>query len=93
MRVAIGHRIAQDSVVFTDEDKIHTPRVNTDRVNLQSTSANHLKSLDHLQIQGVDVPVEVPSRLYQVVGKSGQLFLLQLAVSQCAQDGASTGGT
>ena len=93
MRVAISHRITQDGVVFTNEDKVHSPGVNTDRGDVKSTLAHHLQSLDHLQIKGIDIPVEVTACLYQVVGKARQLLLLQSSVHQCTQDGASAGGT
>ena len=53
---------------------------------------HELQSLDHFKIQGIDVPIEVAARFYQVVVKTGQFFQFNTVIGQCADDGASACG-
>ena len=93
VRVAIGHGIAQDGIVVAYEHKVDAPRINTDRRDIDASFAHNLQTLNHLQIEGIDVPIEVATRLYQVIGKAGQFLLFQFAIHQCAQNGSSTSST
>ena len=90
VRVAVGHRIAQQRTVLTHQHKVHPPRVNTDAGDVDTPLAHYLQALDHFEVQRIDVPVEVSARLYQVVRKSRQFLLFQSSVRQRAQDGTST---
>ena len=50
-----------------------------------------LEAADYFVIESEDVPVEVSARLYDVVGESRQFALLQPAVADASQNGASAG--
>ena len=93
VRVAIGHGVAQDGIVVANKNEINAPGVNTDRGKVDASFAHNLQSLNHLQIEGIDVPIEMAARLYQVIGKAGQFLLFQFAIHQCSQNGSSTGST
>ena len=90
MRVTIGHRITQQGSVITDENKVNTPRINTYRCNLDTTSPYNLQTFYHLKIQGIDIPVEVASSFNKMVRKARQLLLLQSSIGQCPQNRTST---
>ena len=93
MRIAIGHGIAQNGIVVANEYKVDAPCVNTDRGKVDASFTHNLQTLNHLQIEGIDVPIEMSTRLYQVIGKAGQLLLFQFATHQGSQNGSSTGST
>lgn len=85
MCVAVGEGIAQDGVVFANAYKVHAPGVNTDARYLHTTAGSHLQPLHNLVVQGIDVPIEVPTRFYQVVRKTSQFFQLALALIQASE--------
>ena len=93
MRIAVSHGITQNSSVFTDKHKVHTPCVDTYCCNIQTAVGHFLQTTYHLEIQGIDVPVEMATCLYQIVGKTGNLLLFQTSVNDTADDGATTRGT
>ena len=91
MRVSIGHRIAQNSTVIANKHEVDAPRVDANRGNGQSPAGNLLQTANHLEIQGIDVPIKVSARFYQIVWETGNLFLFQPSVGHAANNGSSTG--
>ena len=93
MRVAVCQWVAQQCPVFAHAYKVHTPSVNTDRGDGDVALCHEFQAFDYFKIKGIDVPIEVSARFYQVVVKTSQLFQFDTVVDQCADNGASAGGT
>ena len=80
---------AKQRTVATDEDEVDTPRVDTDAGQRDAAVGHLLQSAYHFKIQGVDVPIEVAARLYQIVRKPREFLLLQPSVAERTQYGPS----
>jgi len=92
-RIAIGARVPQDGTVITDEDEVNTPGVNTDTGDLQPPAGHLLQALDDFEIKCVDLPVEMSTLFYKVIGEARHLLQVKLTVVDTANDSSATCGT
>ena len=88
--VTIGTRIAQDSAIIANKDKVNAPCINTYRCYLYVAVCHFAQAANYLEVKSVDVPIVVTTLLYQVVWKACNLFQFNMSVVDRADDGSAT---
>ena len=93
MWVAVGIRVTQEPSVLAHADYVHSPGIYAYAGDMLSLVGHLLQSAHYFVVQGIDVPIEMSTCLYDTVREPGQFTLHQPTFMDAAQYGASTGGS
>ena len=91
--VAIGTGIPENSTVVANHHKVHSPGVNTDGCDFQTTLSHFFQTTDHLEVQGVDIPIEMTTLFDEVIGETGYFLQLELSFVDTSYYGSATCST
>ena len=91
MRVTIRIGITKDATITAYRNKINSPCVDSNAGEGNALFSCLAKGTDDFVIQSIDIPKEVATCSYDVIGKTCQFALFQHTILNGAQNGASTG--
>ena len=84
--IAIRHRIADASTLSVDQDEIHAPGVDADRLGDLAGFAAFLQADQNVLPDHIDVPAIVPAAAHLHVVEAVHLLELDLSVDDASQD-------
>ena len=93
VRVAIGQRIAQQCAVGADAGEVHAPRVDADALDVEAAPGRKLQAVEDFAVERENVPIDVSSRLNEMVVEARQLLHVHHSVGKRPDDGSPARGT